>query len=78
MYITTPPHTHILTIYTPSLLPQTTETLRYQLPSPKANKVLSLQQQIDLSTLVWLLSTVVPMVYMGHTGRDEKDTDKVA
>lgn len=35
---------------------------------------LPIQRQIDLYTLVWVLSTALPLVYMGHTGREPKDT----
>ena len=40
----------------------------YQLPTPSLGEDPPIERQTELCLLIWLLSTALPMVYMGHRG----------
>ena len=48
----------------------------YQLPTPHLEGESQLARAVEICTLIWALSTLLPLIYMGHK-EDEKKHAKV-
>ena len=48
----------------------------YQLPAPHLEGESQLAREVEICTLIWALSTLLPLVYMGHK-EDMKKQPKV-